>query len=168
MKWHYRLGKMGIVLAGLMLFSAFFTALEAARQGHLGIPGVEFPTVGGFLFLNLASACIFTILAFAGWLLREKPHLHKRLMLMATVAGLAPPGISRLPLFSGHTPAIAAFTMLFIFAGPIYDWRTLGKPSKAYLFSLPLVVFILPPVVTAITGAAWWQEFTTYLIAMNF
>lgn len=163
---HKMIGSLGMILAGVMLFSGIITGVAAAKIGHLGIPGVEFPTVDGFLLLNISSACIFTILAFAGWVYRQDPQTHKRLMLMATVAGLAPPGISRLPLLSGHTPAIAAFTIFVIAIGPLYDWRRIGRPHPAYFYSLPLVLFILPPVVLALSETPMWKSIAGLLITV--
>lgn len=161
---HKKLGFLGMILALVMLLSGIITGIAAAKMGHLGIPGVEFPSAEGFLLLNISSACIFTILAFAGWGYRKDPQIHKRLMLMATVAGLAPPGISRLPLLSGHTPAIAAFTIFAIALGPLYDWRRLGRPHSAYYYSLPLVLFILPPIVLALSETTLWKSIASLLM----
>lgn len=164
MAWHIRLGSFGILLAIAMLISAFVTAIESARDGHTGIPGVEFPNVDGFLLLNLSSAFIFTTLSLAGWLARRDPQSHKRLMLMATVLGLAPPGISRLPFISGHQFLIAALVIIFVLIGPIYDWRTRGRVHKIYWWTLPLISGILPPVVTSISLSKTWQEISSLLI----
>lgn len=161
---HMKVGKAAILIALAMLVSGFITSVWAAKTGHLGIPGVEFPTVEGFLLLNLSSLTVFIILAAAGWINRNKPQYHKRFMLMATVAGLTPPGISRVPLLSGATPAIAATVMIFVLLGPLYDWKVHGRPHKAYLLSLPLVIFILPPVVTALSSTEVWKTFANFLI----
>lgn len=161
---HKKMGALGMILAGVMLFSGIITGVSAAKMGHLGIPGVEFPTAEGFLLLNISSACIFAILAFAGWIYRHDPQTHKRLMLMATVAGLAPPGISRLPLLSGHTPAIAAFTFFVVAIGPLYDWKQSGRPHRAYYYSLPLVLFILPQVVLSLSATMLWTSIAKLLM----
>lgn len=163
---HMKTGRYAIVIAAAMLISGVLTSLYAAKTGHLGIPGVEFPTVEGFLLLNLSSLTAFIILSVAGWLNTKRPQYHKRFMLMATVAGLMPPGISRLPLLSGTTPAIAATVMIFVLLGPLYDWKTYGKPHRAYWMSLPLVIFILPPVVTAIAATPMWKSIAEILIAL--
>lgn len=161
---HMKVGKAAVIIAVAMLLSGFLTSVYAAKTGELGIPGVMFPTIEGFLLLNLASLAVFIFLAAAGWWNRNRPQYHKRFMLMATVAGLVPPGISRLPLLSGITPAIAATVMFFVLLGPIYDWKVHGKPHKAYLISLPLVIFILPPVVTAISSTEAWKSIAYFLI----
>lgn len=165
--WHIRLGKIGVILAWIMLVSGIVTATDAAKSGHIGIPGVEFKSVEGFLLLNFSSAIIFTILVTAGIIFRKQPDYHKRFMLMASVAGLAPPGISRLPLISGHTPAIAGLIMIFILMAPLYDWRKQKQVHKAYLFSFPLIIFILPPVISALASTELWITFAQWLIQLN-
>jgi uncharacterized membrane protein YozB (DUF420 family) len=161
---HRKVGNAGVALALVMLVSASITAIHSARGGHLGIPGVAFPTREGFLLLNLSSAIVFALLVTLGWLSRARPQWHKRYMLMAAVAGLAPPGISRLPLISGHEPAIAISVLLLILAGPAYDVATRGRPHRAYLWSLPLVILILPPVVTGLSSTAAWRAIAAALI----
>jgi hypothetical protein len=161
---HMKVGKAAIFIAVAMLLSGFMTSLYAAKTGHMGIPGVEFPTIEGFLLLNLSSLTVFIILTSAGWIYRNKPQFHKRFMLMATVAGLAPPGISRLPGLSGTTPAIAGTVLVFILLGPLYDLKFHKKIHRAYLYSLPLVIFILPPVVTILSSTSVWLSVTQFLL----
>jgi hypothetical protein len=160
---HMKTGQAALVVAAAMLLSGFFTARFAAQTGHTGIPGLQFPASEGFLLLNLASLLLFIILVTTGWFFRNTPETHKRLMLMASAAGLAPPAISRLPGISGVTPAIAGFVMIFILAGPVYDLIVYRKVHKAYLFSLPLVAFILPPVVAQLSSTELWIKVAHYL-----
>ncbi len=63
---HTRFGYAGMMLAGLMLATGLAAAIDSARAGHKGIPGVEFPTREGFLLLNIASVCVFSALVAAG------------------------------------------------------------------------------------------------------
>src|SRR5947207_13871547 len=84
---HQQAGSWGMALAGLMLIVGVMTAVSAARLGHRGIPGVDFPDAEGFLLLNLAATAVFTVLVAAAWVYRRKPQIHKRFMLMATVGG---------------------------------------------------------------------------------
>jgi hypothetical protein len=163
---HMRVGKVAILIAAVMLVSGVLTSLYAAKTGHMGIPGVEFPTVEGFLLLNLSSLTVFIILSSAGWVYRNKPQFHKRFMLMATVAGLAPPGISRLPGLSGTTPAIAGTVLVFILLGPLYDLKFHKKIHSAYIYSLPLVIFILPPVVTILSATSVWISISRFLVGL--
>jgi hypothetical protein len=153
---HMRLGAAGLVLAGLMLVTGLAAATDAARSGHRGIPGVEFPAREGFLLLNVTSICVFTALVAAGWWWRSRPQAHKRLMLAATVAGLMPPGIARLPGFAGHDRAIAVLAIAFLLVGPIYDLATRRRIHPAYA-GLLLAVLIVPPVVLHVSGTEAWR-----------
>lgn len=161
---HRRLGLASVAFAGLMLVVGVRAAVAAARDGHRGIPGVEFPTPEGFLLLNLASVTVFAILVAAGWVFRRRPQVHKRLMLMAMVGGLMPPGISRLPIAAGHPPIIAATVMAFVLTGPAYDLMTRRRLHLAYVPGLVLIVAILPPVVTAVSATPAWQVVAAWLM----
>ncbi|HET6923858.1 MAG TPA: hypothetical protein VFI16_11995 [Anaeromyxobacteraceae bacterium] len=159
---HMRLGTAGVVLAGLMLAVGAATAIASARTGHRGIPGVEFPTWEGFLLLNVASVCVFSVLVAAGWWHRRRPQAHKRLMLAATVAGLMPPGISRLPLVSGREGAIAGLAITFLLVGPLYDLATRRRIHPAYA-GLLLAILIVPPVVLRLSGTDAWLGLASWL-----
>jgi uncharacterized membrane protein YozB (DUF420 family) len=162
---HRRLGVAGVVLASLMAVVGVAASISAARLGHRGIPGVEFPDAAGFLLLNLGSVAAFSILVAAGWLFRNNPQTHKRLMLMATAGALVGPGVSRLPFFSGNPPAIAALVMAFLFAGPIYDLVTRRRVHPAYIGAVGLVLLpVPPPVVTTVAATGTWQAVAAWLI----
>ncbi len=159
---HMRLGNAGMVLAGVMLGVGLATAIATARAGHQGIPGVEFPSREGFLLLNVASILVFSVLVVAGWSFRRRPQIHKRLMLAATVGGLMPPGISRLPLVSGHAPAIAALVIAFLLVGPAYDLLTRRRVHPAYA-GLLLAVLIVPPVVIRMSATGAWLAVASWM-----
>jgi hypothetical protein len=159
---HRRLGTWGMALAGLMLVVGLATAADAARHGHRGIPGVMFRGTEGFLLLNVASVLVFAALAAAGWAYRGRPHAHKRLMLGATVAGLMPPGISRLPGVAGNDAAIAGVVVLFLLVGPAYDLATRRRVHPAYA-GLALALLVVPPVVLALSSTAAWTGLAAWV-----
>jgi hypothetical protein len=159
---HMRLGQGGMVLAGLMLATGLAAAIHSARGGHKGIPGVQFPTPDGFLLLNVASVCVFSALVAAGWWWRRHPQVHKRLMLAATVAGLMPPGISRLPGVAGHEGAIAGLAVAFLLVGPAYDLATRRRIHPAYA-ALLLAILIVPPVVLQLSGTETWHAVAAWM-----
>jgi len=159
---HMRLGRAGMVLAGLMLATGVAAAVHAGRAGHRGIPGVEFPTSDGFLLLNVTSVCVFAALAAAGWRWRRRPQAHKRLMLAATVAGLMPPGISRLPGVAGHDGVIAGLAVAFLLVGPVYDLVTRRRVHAAYT-GLLLAVLIVPPVVLQLSRTGAWRAVAAWM-----
>jgi hypothetical protein len=161
---HRRLGPWAVALAGVMLLLGTATAVAVAREGHRGIPGVEFPDPGGFLLLNVAAVVIFTVLVFAGWYYRRSSQAHKRLMLMSVTAALVGPGASRLPFATGNPGAIAAIVLAFLLAGPAYDLVTRRRIHPAYLWGIALAIFGLPPVVLALSATAAWRSTAAALL----
>jgi hypothetical protein len=159
---HRKLGPWAVALAMVMLLVGVATAIAVARTGHRGIPGVEFPDAGGFLLLNLAAVTVFTVLVIAGWYWRRSPQAHKRLMLMATTGGLIGPGASRLG--SGNAAIIGPLVFAFILAGPAYDLVTRRRVHPAYLWTLPLVIIGLPPVVGPIASTSAWKVIAAWLV----
>ncbi|OFW44174.1 MAG: hypothetical protein A3J29_08010 [Acidobacteria bacterium RIFCSPLOWO2_12_FULL_67_14b] len=161
---HRRLGVAGVVLAGLMLGVGTATAIAVARQGHRGIPGVEFPTAEGFLLLNLGAIFVFATLVGAGAYFRRNAQAHKRLMLMATVGGLVGPGVSRLPFASGRPPVIGMLVLAFLFAGPVYDLVTRRRVHPAYLWGGLLALASIPPIVEQVSATAAWHSIASWLL----
>ena len=161
---HRRLGVAGVALAALMLVVGIATAITVARQGHRGIPGVEFPDAAGFLLLNLGAIVVFAILVGAGWYFRRDVHAHKRLMLMATVGGLVGPGVSRLPFASGRPPVIGLLVIAFLLAGPVYDMVTRRRVHPAYLWGALLALGTIPPIVTQLSTTSAWQGIASLLL----
>lgn len=161
---HRRLGAASMVLAALMLVVGVTTAVTAARLGHRGIPGVEFADVEGFLLLNLAAISVFAILVAAAWYFRRNAQVHKRLMLMSATGALVGPGVSRLPFFSGNTPAIGMLVLAFLFAGPAYDLITRRRIHPAYIWAVLLSLIAVPPVVAPLSSTAAWRAFAAWLM----
>lgn len=138
-RWHRRLGIAGAVLAAAVI--AFGTAVQvASMQRDLGalesVPFLRVVVFGGFTsllaFAGLAGAAI-------GW--RRRPEIHKRLILIATIAllgaaaariggivGFALPALGPLPFFG------LVLTDLFLVALLVYDWRTVRRPHPATLY----------------------------------
>lgn len=159
---HRRLGTAGVALAAVMLVVGVQVSLVVTRAGERGIPGVEFPEPSGFLLLNLMAVGVFAVLVAAGWLSRNNPQAHKRLMLLATIS-LTPPGIGRLPLVAPHVPAVTAVAFAFFLAGPVYDLVTRRRIHRAYLGALLFGVGA-PPVVAALAGTGAWHRMAAWLL----
>ena len=161
---HRRLGATSMLLAALMTVVGVWTAVTAARLGHRGIPGVEFPDVEGFLLLNVTSTVVFAVLVAAGWYFRRNAQTHKRLMLMAVTGALVGPGASRLPFVSGNTPAIGMLVLAFVFAGPTYDFVTRRRIHPAYIWGVLVSFLIVPPVVALLSATAVWHRIAALLM----
>lgn len=161
---HARLGPWGVLFTLVMLVAGSTAAITVAKLGHKGIPGAEFPDAAGFLLLNLSALFVFAVLTGLGWLNRHNPTVHKRFMLMATVGGLAPPGVARLPLIAGSTPAIAIAVMILIFAGPVHDLIRNKRIHWAYLVAIVIIVVSLPPVVLPLSATNLWTAVASMLL----
>src|SRR5262249_35905702 len=91
---HRRLGIAGGVLVAFMVVVGTMTAIHAARRG-VTIPHGPPPLV--FLVIPVFDLLVFSSLAAAGFYYRNRSQIHKRLMLLATIALLVP-AVARLPL----------------------------------------------------------------------
>src|SRR2546421_8065342 len=79
---HMRLGIAGMLLASLMIVIGTVTAIVRAK-GPSPVPGVN-PL--SFLTIPLGDMLIFAILVGAAFYFRRRLEIHKRLMLLATIA----------------------------------------------------------------------------------
>jgi len=161
---HRRLGVAGVVLAALMLAVGTATAIVVARQGHRGIPGVEFADAEGFLLLNLGALIVFGTLVTAGWYFRRNLQAHKRLMLIATAGALVGPGVSRLSFASGNPPVIGVLALAFLLAGPVYDLVTRRRVHQAYVWSGLLSLAAIPPIVAQLSATDIWHSIAALLL----
>ena len=80
---HRRLGVLGAILAGLMIVVGMAMALNAARYGFQ-TPGLPPPLV--FLAVPFFDIVVFSILVAAALYYRQKPDVHKRLMVLTTIS----------------------------------------------------------------------------------
>jgi len=161
---HTKLGNWGVMFSLVMLVVGCVAAVTAAKLGHKGIPGVEFPDAEGFLLLNLSALFVFVSLTVLGWLNRNNTVAHKRFMLLANVGGIAPPGVARLPFIAGSEAAIAIAVMILVLAGPVYDVIRYRKIHWAYLTGLIIILVSLPPVVLALNGTGIWKSIAGLLM----
>lgn len=160
---HRKLGNWGVAFSLVMLLTGLAAGIAAAKDGHLGIPGVMFPTVEGFLLLNVNAIVVFVVLTALGWVFRNNAAAHKRFMLMANAGGLTPPGASRLPFVAG-TAAIAPVALVFILAGPVYDLIKHRKLHWAYIPGILLTLLNVPPVVELLASTSLWKQIAGWLM----
>lgn len=135
-RWHMTLGVLGVILPPLMVVFGTLTMFDSMRRMGTPIPG-EILLVG-----DSEPLLLFAGLITWGMLERRKPASHKRLMLMATLAILAP-AIDRWP-FVHHAPAGTAGIYLAL---PLllvaYDLFTLRRVPRATWVPYALMVFLV-------------------------
>jgi hypothetical protein len=168
--WHRRLGIAGSVLAGGMLVIGTAVAISAAR--HPPAPGVApgLPPPLVFLVIPLSDLVAFAGLAGSGLYYRRKPDVHKRLMLLATIA-ILPAALGRLVFPGGILDflglpvgplTLTGLTTLFVGGCLLYDRLAHGRVYAATLWggSFLLVLHVLR---LFVAGTAAWLAVATWL-----
>jgi hypothetical protein len=159
---HRRLGVFGGVLAAVMIVVGYATAIHGARRdvALVGNPGLA------FLVIPLGDLLNFATLVGAALLYRRrKPEIHKRLMLCATIAILAP-AIGRFPFaFIQHGSPMVVWGLadLAFVACISYDWVSRKRVHPAYIWG-GLLVVLSQPLRLALAGTSFWLTFTRWLI----
>lgn len=156
---HRRLGYGAAGLAVAMVVLGVMAAVDAARRGAAP-PGGPPPLV--FMIIPFADMAIFSTLVAAGMWFRNQGQIHKRLMLVSTIAILTA-AIARWPgVLAGGPLAFFALTDLFVVVAMVYDRITRGRVHPAYWWGggalLGSQVGRL-----AVSGTAAWLAFATWL-----
>jgi hypothetical protein len=157
---HRRLGIAGGVIAVLMILVGVSTALIRANQGATP-PGGPSPLV--FLVVPLGDMLVFAILIGAGFYFRQRPDVHKRLMMLATISILAA-AVARLPFAIMQAGPIAFFglTDVFVVVCVLYDLVTLKRIHRATALAA-LLIIASQPLRLMIGGTQAWLAFATWL-----
>ena len=157
---HRRLGIAGAVIAVLMVVIGTATAIIRAKQGAAppGIPPLAFLTVPLFDML------VFPSLIGAGFYFRRRVDVHKRLMLLATIA-ILPAAVARLPFaFIQQNGPLAFFGLadLFIIPCIVYDFISRGRIHRATVLG-GLLIVASQPLRLMIAGTQTWLSFASWL-----
>ena len=145
---HRRLGVAGAVLAVAVPFAGLLaTSGVVARVVSRGIDldadasalgiGVSGPVVrflAEVVWGNVAGAVSFAVLAWTGLLLRRRVAVHKRLMLLATIAVIGPAlaRLARLQIFGGEQGLFTMIVLLTLTVAVIvHDVATIRKVHPA-------------------------------------
>jgi hypothetical protein len=138
---HRAMGLAGIALASAMLFVGLATAIHSADVHIAAGFGAR---ARGFMIVPVTTILFFAVAVAVAIANRGRPEVHKRWMVVASVAILMaavarivrflrfgtefPPGPP--PIEMSVVPALG--TDLLIVAAILYDWRTRGRPHPAY------------------------------------
>jgi len=158
---HKRLGIAGLVLAALVIATSCAAAIEAARLGgdRGGISAAD------RLYSSVLVVSTFALFVSMGTALRKRPEIHKRLMLLATIAVIGP-GVTRaVALLAGHgirDSHVAVMSALVLLA-LLYDWHTRGRPHWV-LLSGGLVLIASQLTRRFVGGSEIWAHIGNWLI----
>ena len=135
-RWHMRLGTVGMFLAPLMVIVGFATLFAAIhRRPALPLPVLQIITAADILTL-----CIFAGLILWAFLARHDAAAHKRLMLLATITILGP-AVGRWPFAFVHSTfgflaVLDSFLALLI----LYDLWTRRSLHRTTVWGLLLTI----------------------------
>lgn len=156
---HRKLGYAAAGLAVAMAVLGTMAAIDAARRGAAPPGG---PPPLAFMIIPIADVTIFSTLVAAGMWFRNRGDIHKRLMLVSTIAILTA-AIARLPgLLAGGPLAFFALTDLYVVAAMVYDRITRGRVHGAYWWGGGLLLGSQVGRL-ALSGTAAWLAFATWL-----
>lgn len=170
---HRRVGLIGGLLVAPMLVTGSMAAIAAARgqgpisaavaRGELTRVGPGFPPLEGMV-VPLTTMLLFGVFAGAGLSYRKRPDVHKRLMLLATIA-ILPAAIGRAMarLLGIANPALFfGATGLFVLAIVIYDRRSLVRVHPVTLWG-GLALMLSFPLRLALGKTDLWPNFAGWL-----
>jgi hypothetical protein len=158
---HRRLGVLGGILASLMVIVGPMTAIAAAKRGFV-VPGGPPPLV--FLTIPFFDIVVFAILVGCALYFRRRPEIHKRLMLVATIA-ILPPAIARLPfafILANGPVAFFGLADLILLACIGYDSIVHRRLHSAFLWS-GLLLIASHPLRLLIGGTGAWLAFAHWV-----
>ncbi len=151
---HRKLGVAGGVIAALMIIVGAFTGIVRAKLAP-AVPGFSSPLV--FLTIPLGDVLVFGILVAAALVYRNRIDIHKRLMVISTIA-LMPAAVARFPgaFFEQGGPLVFfGIPDLLILPLIIFDIVTRGRPHRATLLGGALLVISHVLRVPIGTSHAW-------------
>jgi hypothetical protein len=142
-KVHQRLGYASIAIFVGMVVLGWIMSVDAAQRGFTPPGG---PPPLAFLGFQLLGLFIFTAIIAAGFLYRNRPETHKRLMIAGTVT-LITPAVARIfLLFTTSMIIFKAFgVQLAILIGCMaYDYVNRKQVHRAYIWSTLAFVAWIP------------------------
>ena len=160
---HRRLGVFAGLLVVPMLVSGVTVALAWARQeSSVAVGALARESRLVVMVIPLASVLLFASLAGIGLYMRRRSDVHKRLMLLATIA-LLPPALGRIPILAANGPAaFFGVTLLFVLSIVLYDYRTWRRVHPASLWGGLCLAASFPGRI-ALANTDAWQTFARWL-----
>jgi hypothetical protein len=127
---HRAVGNFGIALGSVVFAMGLLVSFVAPVMTYnAGTRTLD--EAAGFLLIPLGDMVLFGALFFSAVACRNQPELHKRLMILATIA-IAFAAIFRMQALG--LPLSAGLVVWFVLPllGIVYDWRTKGSVHPVY------------------------------------
>jgi hypothetical protein len=135
---HRRLGRIGAVYAGWMVFVGLVLTPLTLAVGR----SPPFFTPAYFLALDWVNIAVFGALVYAAIRNRRRTDWHRRLMLCATICVIAP-AWGRLIVLTGNTMTAelnVAMLLLYVVVAILFDWGNRGRVHPAYAWGAGALV----------------------------
>lgn len=134
---HRKLGLAGIALAVIVVTLGMLIGIASARAGATPLPSI--PPLA-FLIMPVGELVVFTTLFTAAIAMRKRSAWHKRFMLVASLAMLAP-ALARLPVIgAGGPPAFFGVIDLALIGCIAFDTARNRRVHPAFLVALGVVI----------------------------
>lgn len=168
--FHRLMGSVGIILAFLMVVSGYLTSIRMAQRGYDLSGDLVQATTDHFTILVLQLGDLLTFSLLIGFAIgfRHRPDIHKRLMLLATIA-LIPAALTHI---IGHSPFLREIQapiiviplIMLLFAGAVHDRIYRGRIHPVFLW-VPLAMFVWSNLRAVVIGPSeTWHTFAAWLI----
>ena len=164
---HRSFGIAGVAIAFAILVSGPFVALFHQRRIHTPLTAGTMNDPQVFLVYPMAVLATFALFVIAGLVNRNRPQVHKRLMLLATIS-LVIPALARISirLIPGMPGVFGGMAManLFLVAMIVHDLRQRGSLHPVTLWGGGLLL-LSEPLRVAIGFSAPWRAFAAAAMA---
>jgi hypothetical protein len=150
---HQKLGYASIAIVVSMFTLGWIMSVQAARRGFTPPGG---PPPLGFLAFNILHLILFSSLITAGFLLRNRPETHKRLMIVGTISILTPALARVFLLFNTNLIIFKALgvQLAVLLLCMAYDLFARKRIHAAYIWgTLAFVAFVPLAIFTGGTSA---------------
>ena len=153
LRWHKTLGLAGFGLAAAMLVLGVLAATDSMRRGADGNSGLGAET---FYVIPLSGILTFAVLVGLAYRERFKPAVHKRLILIATIA-ITDAAVARWPVASlqAHPPMRNLVILGFLLMVVAYDLVSLHRVLMTTVWASVFVMVLLVGAVPLGMTPAW-------------
>ena len=158
---HRRLGIMGAALLPVVTVLGILTAVRGARDGWN--PARTYADPQAFMVVGFGDILVFFCFAATGLYYRQRPAIHKRLMLLATVGGLTWPAITRMPYVAGRPALMFGLLAALVLAPALYDRLAYPRVNPVSLCG-GLLILATFPVRLVVGNSAPWHSFAAWLL----
>lgn len=165
---HRTLGIIGMTLGVLVVISGAITALKLAPRllEKYGNIDSDISRIAGIVWGNLAGLITFGGFLFLAFLYRQKPEIHKRLMLLASI-GITLQALGRIGKFSiirlpEELFAFVGLLLMFIILG-VFDKRKTGRVHRVTWAGSSALLAILILFGFVIANSQFGREFVLAL-----